>query len=182
VGRGVSHRTDDRARSRLYYTGAGDLFGIGLLTSIDAEHWTPYPGNPVFKVQPGAWDDQIVEAAVIYHKGQYWMWYSGYRGALEKDTTIAIGLATSDDGVHWTRHPDNPVLRPGAQGRWNDMRVLAPDVLVDRDGSLLMGRLRNVARRHRKVGRFDRLVALALAHSRRHHRSSMRARRATTAA
>lgn len=66
------------------------------------------------------------------------MWYSGFRSALTKDTAIAIGLATSDDGVHWTRQADNPILRPGAKGRWNDMRVLAPDVLVQPDGSLLM--------------------------------------------
>ena len=32
----------------------------------------------------------------------------------------------------------NPVLRPGPPGTWNDHGVLAADVLVERDGSLLM--------------------------------------------
>jgi hypothetical protein len=36
------------------------------------------------------------------------------------------------------RSPNNPVLKPGPKGSWNDARVLAPDVIVEPDGSLLM--------------------------------------------
>jgi hypothetical protein len=123
---------------RLYYTGIGTKLGIGLLTSLDGMNWTPYANNPVLEPEPNAWDDQILEQCVIYTNGQYWMWYSGYRGQLNNSTSIAIGLATSPDGEHWTRYSGNPVLLPGAPGSWDDLRVVAPDVLVEPDGSLLM--------------------------------------------
>jgi hypothetical protein len=123
---------------RLYYTGVGSKNGVGLLSSQDGSHWTPYANNPILQAEPGAWDDQILEQAVAYSNGRYWMWYSGYSGQLQSSTSIAIGLATSSDGVHWTRNANNPVIKPGAAGSWNDLRVLAPDVIVESDGSLLM--------------------------------------------
>ena len=128
---------------RLYYAGFGVSNGrmrngIGLLTSRDGKHWTAHPDNPLLERQPGAWDDEILEQAVVYANGQYYLWYSGWRGELKADTAISMGLATSPDGIHWTRHARNPVITPGAPGTWNDLRVLAPDVVVAPDGSLLM--------------------------------------------
>ena len=123
---------------RLYYTGLGTADGIGLLTSTDGINWTPYANNPVLLAQPGAWDDQILEQSVVYANGQYWMWYSGFKGQLQSTTSISIGLATSTDGIRWTRYAKNPVLKPGVRGSWDDQRVLAPDVMVQPDGSLLM--------------------------------------------
>jgi len=123
---------------RLYYTGIGTKLGIGLLTSLDGIHWSPYANNPVLEAQPNAWDDQILEQCVIYLNGQHWMWYSGYRGPLTNSTSISIGLATSPDGEHWTRYTGNPVLKPNVPGSWDDLRVLAPDVLIEPEGSLLM--------------------------------------------
>ncbi|MBS1857797.1 MAG: hypothetical protein JST11_20675 [Acidobacteria bacterium] len=125
----------------LYYTGAGTTGaeGVGLLTSTDGAHWTRYGNGPVLAAQPGAWDSEILEQSAIYFQGQFWMWYSAYRGPLDMKTTpISIGLATSPDGIHWTRYTNNPVIGPGAPGTWDDLRVLAPDVAVQPDGSLLM--------------------------------------------
>lgn len=128
---------------RLYHSGIGSTHGtirngIGLLTSRDGVHWAADANNPLFEPQPGAWDDEILEQAVVYARGQYYLRYSGWRGELQADTAISIGLATSPDGKQWTRHPRNPVITPGAPGTWNDLRVLAPDVVVLPDGSLLM--------------------------------------------
>ena len=128
---------------RLYYAGFGMSNGrmrngIGLLTSRDGQHWVAHGNNPLLEAQPGAWDDEILEQAVVYANGQYYLWYSGWRGELKPDTPISIGLAISPDGIHWTRHARNPVIVPGASGTWNDLRVLAPDVVVVSDGSLLM--------------------------------------------
>jgi len=128
---------------RLYYAGFGTSDGrmrngIGLLTSRDGQHWVADPNNPLLEHQPGAWDDQMLEQAVVYANGHYYLWYSGWRGDLKPDTAVSIGLATSPDGLHWTRHAHNPVIAPGAPGSWNDMGVLAPDVIVAPDGSLLM--------------------------------------------
>ncbi|MGO9202937.1 MAG: hypothetical protein ACLQM8_20655 [Limisphaerales bacterium] len=128
---------------RLYYSGMGMVDGkgtggIGLLTSADGVSWTAHGDAPVMGVEPGIWDSQVLEQTVIYARGRYWLWYSGLDSPLSPQTTIAIGLATSEDGVHWRRHSKNPVLKPGAKGSWNDARVLAPDVIVEPDGSLLM--------------------------------------------
>ena len=123
---------------RLYYSGAGTKQGVGLLTSRDGQHWIAHADNPVLEPQAGAWDEQILEQATAYFGGRYWLWYSGYRNPLVPSTTIAIGLATSQDGIHWTKHPANPVIKPGPSGAWNDLRVLAPDVIQEADGSLLM--------------------------------------------
>ena len=128
---------------RLYYAGYGMTNGkmrngIGLLTSRDGVQWVADPNNPLLESEPGAWDDEILEQAVVYANGQYYLWYSGWRGELKPDTSISIGLATSRDGTHWVRYPRNPVIGPGASGTWNDLGVLAPDVLMLPDGSLLM--------------------------------------------
>jgi hypothetical protein len=123
---------------RLYYTGLGTKDGVGLLTSTDGNNWTPYTGNPVLEAEPNGWDNQILEQCVVYLNGKYWMWYSGFEGPLGNSTSISIGLATSTDGVNWTRYSGNPVIKPGASGSWDDLRVVAPDVIVEPDGSLLM--------------------------------------------
>ena len=135
---------------RLYYSGAGTKQGVGLLTSRDGEHWIPHAGNPVLEPQPGAWDEQILEQAVAYLSGRYWLWYSGYRNPLAPTTSIAIGVATSQDGIHWTKHPANPVIKPGPSGAWNDLSVLAPDVIEETDGSLLMAAYGSS---HKDIGR-----------------------------
>lgn len=124
----------------LYYSGAGPmgLEGVGLLTSTDGVNWTPHGNGPVLQSQPGAWDSEILEQCAIYYQGQFWMWYSGYRDPLGPTTPISIGLATSPDGITWTRYAANPVLTPGAAGSWDDLRVVAPDVVIEPDGSLLM--------------------------------------------
>jgi hypothetical protein len=123
---------------RLYYSGLGTRPGVGLLTSTDLVTWRPHAGNPVFEPVSGAWDDAVLEQTVIHSHGRFLMWYSGFANPLSASTRIAIGLATSTDGIHWQRHPGNPVLKPGAAGTWNDLRVLAPEVRELADGSLLM--------------------------------------------
>lgn len=122
---------------RVYYAGAGTTVGIGLLTSPDGVAWTPHASNPVFERRLGQWDEATLEPCVRWIRGKWWMWYAGYREPLADSTRIGIGLATSDDGVNWTRIGDGPVIRPRA-GSWYDQRVLSPDVLALPDGSLLM--------------------------------------------
>src|SRR6185369_13485857 len=92
----------------------GHETGSRVLTSPDGSHWIPHGGNPVLEPQRGAWDEQILEQAAAYFDGRYWLWYSGYRNPLGPTTSIAIGVATSSDGIHWTKHPGNPVIQPGA--------------------------------------------------------------------
>jgi len=42
-----------------------------------------------------------------------------------------IGLATSPDGIHWTRSGPQPVLSPGNPGDWDGLFIADPTVLFD---------------------------------------------------
>ncbi len=125
---------------RLYYGGAGTTVGIGLLVSHDrGETWTPHPENPVFERELGSWDEGVLGCTVLILNGRYMMWYTGYEEPLDLETTrMYIGLAFSEDGIEWERSPLNPVVQPGEPGSWNDLRIVSPHIIVDKDGSLLM--------------------------------------------
>jgi predicted GH43/DUF377 family glycosyl hydrolase len=53
------------------------------------------------------------------------MWYSG-GDQYEPD---AIGYATSPDGLHWTKHPGNPVFTPTPDNVWEHYKVAGAQVL-----------------------------------------------------
>jgi predicted GH43/DUF377 family glycosyl hydrolase len=42
-----------------------------------------------------------------------------------------IGLATSDDGLTWTKYAGNPVLEAGEAGEWDDGYVYGPEVIFN---------------------------------------------------
>jgi len=71
--------------------------------------WTPLADHPVFQgAGPGHWDVKIRERGSLRKEGDLWrMWYTGYDGTREGQKSL--GLATSPDGIHWTRSPDNPI-------------------------------------------------------------------------
>jgi predicted GH43/DUF377 family glycosyl hydrolase len=71
--------------------------------------FVPYERNPVFTAAgPGHWDVKIRERGWILRDGdKYLMWYTGYNGT--RTGLKALGLATSDDGLTWTRYPQNPI-------------------------------------------------------------------------
>jgi hypothetical protein len=55
------------------------------------------------------WDRQIRERGFILAEPDGWkLWYTGYDWTEGREKSL--GLATSPDGIHWTRHPDNPVF------------------------------------------------------------------------
>lgn len=66
-------------------------------------------GNPVFAgTGTDTWDQKIRERGYILREyGIYYLWYTGYNGGEEVEKHL--GLATSPDGLVWTRYKDNPV-------------------------------------------------------------------------
>lgn len=99
---------------------------FGLVTSPDGIQWTRHPDNPI--LNRGAWEDWdgrwIESPCVLIADSIYYMWYNG----VDRAWRIHIGLATSRDGVHWTKHPDNPVLSPDPEIEWQSYAVYAPQV------------------------------------------------------
>jgi predicted GH43/DUF377 family glycosyl hydrolase len=102
---------------------------IGAATSPDGISWTKAAENPVLTSgAPGTWDESWVESPTVVKVGStFYMWYTGVQAA----TQFRIGMATSTDGVNWTKHPSNPVFEPEPANDWENAFVYAPAVVSD---------------------------------------------------
>ena len=125
----------------MWYNGRSDdafTGSVGLATSRDGLVWTKKNnGDPVLEHgPPGTFDSTKVDhPAVVFFEDRFHMWYT----AGDSGSVYKIGYATSEDGIDWTRENDaRPVLRPGAQGKFDDRVVLHPAVVRDEAGLLHM--------------------------------------------
>ena len=79
--------------------------------SSDGVNWQLDPRTPL--LGPGATDDfdcQNVETPpVVSFGGRYHMYYTGVKAGM--NGPLAIGHATSPDGIKWVKDPRNPVLQ-----------------------------------------------------------------------
>ena len=113
---------------KLWYGGYdGATFKIGYATSLDGRNWTKQNGgNPVLTASASGWDNTYVNGvSVIKDSSEYKMYYTGVGGI----GIAQIGLATSTDGIMWTRDPANPILSPGIG--FEDIHVGIGTVLKD---------------------------------------------------
>jgi predicted GH43/DUF377 family glycosyl hydrolase len=94
-----------------YCGGRNDQYiKIGLATSSDGISWSRYGNAPVLDVSSSQWDSlQVSSPSVVFDGSQYMMWYSGGTGS----ANMPIGLATSADGIVWTKYSGNPVFSGG---------------------------------------------------------------------
>jgi predicted GH43/DUF377 family glycosyl hydrolase len=71
-------------------------------------NFSAYENNPVFKASgTDTWDHLIRERGwIMKEDNMFYMWYTGYRSEGEQHN---LGLATSTDGINWTRYPGNPL-------------------------------------------------------------------------
>ena len=91
---------------RMRYSRHGNGWHIGLAESMDGVNWTRLP-SPVLPGAPGAWDSRVASPSVILDQVGYHMWYVAGPAV----GNWSIGYDFLPDGIHWTRHPDNPVMR-----------------------------------------------------------------------
>jgi hypothetical protein len=106
--------------------------------------WEQYSCVPVFsndepaarpweRVEIGNFD--IVQRE-IFGAPFYQMWYSGLGGTGPNDG-MEIGYAVSMDGMNWTRHPWNPVIRRGTRpGSWDRDDASVACVAFDGDAGI----------------------------------------------
>jgi hypothetical protein len=93
-----------------------------------------YHANPVLRGgEAGEWDERGIERVVVLRvaKKDWRMWFGGH-GA---DGSLRIGLATSADGIHWTKHRSNPVLP--ATEEWEG-RKISPTSVVHANGQFYL--------------------------------------------
>jgi predicted GH43/DUF377 family glycosyl hydrolase len=118
---------------RMWYSGfdSQDVGAVGYATSIDGVSFTRYQGgaSPVLPTgQPGSWDASGVECgSVVNHGGVYQLFYRGHTTTPGPGPADAIGRATSNDGIVWTKNPA-PVLLPQSTG-WESVQVKSPVAL-----------------------------------------------------
>jgi predicted GH43/DUF377 family glycosyl hydrolase len=98
-------------------------YRIFLARSSDGSNFVPAAQGPVFDVgTPGSWDSFTVTTPKVFNDGsQFVMLYAGDARLIDDPT--GIGLAVSDDLLHWQRHPGNPVLVTGPSGEFDSVSV-----------------------------------------------------------
>jgi hypothetical protein len=79
--------------------------------------WVRDTDGPLLALgKPGDFDDMHLFApAVVREAGRFFLWYCGSQGAVA-ERRVRLGVATSDDGTYFARHPANPVLESSEQG------------------------------------------------------------------
>jgi len=77
------------------------------------------------------WEGKCCEGATVieYKKKLYMFYAANYNNCPQQ-----IGLAVSNDGIHWQRCSDQPFLRNGLPGDWNESESGHPCVFRDRQG------------------------------------------------
>jgi predicted GH43/DUF377 family glycosyl hydrolase len=98
----------------MVYTGVhAGSHRVGLAVSNDGLTWTKYP-DPILNPGPESWDSAWTSTGQTFWNGTMYVMY--YRGRDSTDGSNlfihnAIGLATSQDAIHWDKYPGNPVLK-----------------------------------------------------------------------
>lgn len=77
-----------------------------------------------------AWDCKgVFSPRVFSFNKKFYLLYGGSNGK-----AIGSGLAVSEDLLHWQRHLDNPILKNGKKGDWDENHALLVDILELEDG------------------------------------------------
>jgi len=130
----INHSNPFANRYVMYYDGTdGGFEETGLAYSNDGKNWSfcckvlergggPWGNNLT-------WDSSYAFAwSVLRTPRGFELWYSGG----QKASYEGIGYAISDDGMNFTKSPDNPIKglarTPGA---WNEERSYTPMVIYD---------------------------------------------------
>jgi len=111
---------EDDMNARQVWMAAMLLICVAGAATAQTE-WVLDPEDPVLEPSPpGSWDvggrfmEAVIKIGDVYH-----MYFSGVPEEPRDMIGAAIGHATSADGVRWELDPANPVLRPGAEGEWD---------------------------------------------------------------
>jgi predicted GH43/DUF377 family glycosyl hydrolase len=119
---------DDGGTLRMWYTGSDGLNNrIGYASSANGITWVKNSAavldlGDFFKFD----EDGVSAPTVVKVGGTFYMWYMGLYG---KET--ALGFATSNDGLTWTRMNNNaPVLTATALGTFDGKSVWEPSVTL----------------------------------------------------
>lgn len=120
----------------------------GYAESLDGINWTKHPEPLTLAEGPQSeWDDGFLWISTIFKEdNEYKMWYSGGRPGFPGGNSYPqVGLATSPDGLNWTKYDDpttqnapyaysDPVLKVGEENDWDYLRAYFPKVIKTDSG------------------------------------------------
>jgi predicted GH43/DUF377 family glycosyl hydrolase len=132
-----------KGRYFLYYATRDTTYKIqmqgvavtALNSSFDRSEWTNLSTDSAILAPLLAWEKKCVEGASCIVRGK-WM-YMFYAGAYNNEPQ-QIGVAKSKDGVRWTRLSDEPFLKNGKNGEWNESESGHPDIFKDKKGKYFL--------------------------------------------
>ena len=98
-------------------------YRIFAASSADGSNFEPVSDAPVLDIgTAGAWDSFTVTTPKVFEDDdRFVMLYAGDDQQIDDPT--GIGIAVSDDLLHWERHPGNPVFVPGPSGGFDSVSV-----------------------------------------------------------
>lgn len=125
----------------LYYATRDQAFRIQQIgvartdgdSGFARDSWTELGDGPALRPEL-PWEGDCIEApSVIERGGRLYMFYAGnYNNHPQQ-----IGVAASDDGMHWQRLGDSPLLANGKAGEWNSSESGHPAIFADRGATWL---------------------------------------------
>jgi predicted GH43/DUF377 family glycosyl hydrolase len=104
---------------------------VALAESKDGLRW----GEPVIVLAPNketGWEDDINRPVVLKKGGTYHLWYTG-----QAKGRSWIGYATSPDGLAWTRHEGNPIIKPDPGIPWEQHKTAGVQIIRQGDWHLM---------------------------------------------
>ncbi len=130
------HLLSTGSQLRLYYVHKPATGGwqIHLATGPDLYSLQAHPSNPMLVLsQP--WEATAMIYPYVLKEGDTWiMFYASYWATTPLGTTsTAIGMATSADGIAWTKATQNPVLKPTAGSAYDSVYTSSQCVIRDGD-------------------------------------------------
>ncbi len=118
------------------------IAGNGSALRYGGQVWHWYEGGPVTGVRIGlgrtrqvvldygpymSWDERAVADPYVIHVGPYfYMYYTGQDRA--DPPRQRLGVARSQDGVHWEKLRSNPILESGGPGSFDEKGLGEPAV------------------------------------------------------
>ncbi|MDB9375933.1 glycosyl hydrolase [Nodularia sphaerocarpa] len=128
----------DHGTWKLYYHTLNPEKGflVGLAVSTDGLHWEKV-GQILGAGESGSFDERgIGTRHVLKINGEYLMFYEG----VNNSGYHSIGLAISEDGIHWQKDTDVPIFSHAEKGSgyWDARAIGTPCVVPMDDGSFRM--------------------------------------------
>lgn len=117
---------------RLYYQLLVEgRYRVTYALSKDGVHFEP-SGEWVLESEDGAWDSySITTPRVALEDGVYYVLYGG--SSYLADEPDYFGLARSTDGVHFEKHPGNPIFGCSAKGEADGGAIWFPALFEQQD-------------------------------------------------